>query len=179
MKPLKMKLLKTRSNIINRGTSFVEILVALAILALTIVPIYEFYTKLSEIPAVSEDIVYAEILATRVLERYGSFSYEEIEAMAGQKKDSILTMFFNEDREEDWFGEIAEYKRNLGIANEKFKGRIIVSKVDEGLLAMDIVIQWTPSSRGSGIKKLNTYTLMKFISEADLGIKCQKKEPEL
>ena len=163
----------------KKGTSFVEILVALAILALTIVPIYEFYTKLSEIPAVSEDIVYAVVLATRVLERYGSFSFDDIEAMSGQKSDNILTLFFNEDREEAWFGEIAEYKRNLGVSNNKFKGRLIVSKVDEGLLAMDIVIQWTPSSRGSGIKKLNTYTLMRFVSEADLGIKCQKKEPEL
>lgn len=166
-------------NPIQKGTSFIEIMVAMTILALSIIPIYEFYTKLSEVPAVSEDILYAEVLATRVLERYGSFSFEDIEAMAGQKTDNILTLFFEEDREEDWFGEIPEYKRNLGISNDKFKGRLIVSKIDEGLLAMDIMIQWSPSSRGSGIKKLSTYTLMKFVSESDLGIKYQKKEPEL
>ena len=174
---MRQSILESRK--VNRGTSFVEILVALAILALTIVPIYEFYTKLSEVPAVSEDVLYAEVLATRVLERYGSFSFDEIAEMAGQKNDNILNLFFDEDRQDDWFGEIPEYKRNLGVAKEKFRGRLIVSKVDEGLLAIDIVIQWTPSSRGSDIKKLNTYTLMKFVSEADLGIKCQKKEPEL
>jgi hypothetical protein len=165
--------------IVRKGTSFVEIMVAMAILALSIIPIYEFYTKLSEVPAVSEDILYAEVLATRVIERYSGFSFEEIEAMAGQKNDNILNLFFEEDREEDWFGEIPEYKRNLGISNNKFKGRLIVSKVDEGLMALDIMIQWSPSSRGSDINKMSTYTLMKFVSQADLGIKYQKKEPEL
>ena len=95
-----MKLSNKKRKYLKTATSFIEIMVALSILALTIVPIFEFYKKLSEVPAVSEDVVYAEILATRVLERYGSFSFKDIEKMAGQKNDNILSLFFNEDREE-------------------------------------------------------------------------------
>jgi len=160
------------------GTTFIEIMVAMTILALCMVPIYEFYTRLSEVPAVSEDILYAEILATRVLERYGSFSYSEIKEMT-TPVENILEPFFEEDREEDWFGEIPEYRRNLGIPKNKFQGSLIISKVEKGLIAIDVVIKWSPEFRGSNIKKVSTYTLMKFISETDLGIKYQKKEPNL
>ena len=161
----------------RQGTTFTEIMVALAILALTIVPIYEFFTKMSEAPAISEDTVYAEILATRILERYGAVPYEELEAMSAN--GGVIDELFEDDRKDDWYLAIPQYKQNFGIAKGKFKGQIRVTKIEEGLLCLDVIVTWKPSERGAGIKGTFSYALMKFVARSDLGIVYQQKEPEL
>ena len=159
------------------GTTFTEIMVALAILALTIVPIYEFFTKMSEAPAISEDTVYAEILATRILERYGAVPYEDLEAMSSNS--GVIDELFEDDRKDDWYLAIPQYKQNFGVAKGKFRGKLKVTKIEEGLLCLDVIVTWKPSERGAGISGTFSYALMKFVARSDLGIVYQEEEPEL
>ncbi len=161
----------------NRGTSFTEIMVALAILALTIVPIYEFFTKMSQTPAISEDTVYAEILATRILERYGAVPYEDLEAMSSN--GGVIDELFEDDRKDDWYMAIPQYKKDLGVAKGKFKGKLTVTKIEDGLVCLDVIVTWKPSERGASISGTFSYALMKFVARSDLGVAYQKEEPEL
>lgn len=162
----------------REGTSLTEILVALAILALCVVPVIEFYARVGEAPAVSEDKVYAEVLATRILERWGSLPYDDLEALAGQRKDGVVDALFEDDRKDDWFGAIPEYKTDLGLSRKYFTGSLLVRKVDEGLLALDATIRWRLDGRLAADRDYS-YALVKFVARADLGVAYVKGEPEL
>jgi len=163
----------------RRGTTFVEIMVAMAILVLCVIPIYEFFTKISEAPALSEDAVYAEILATRVLERYGARRYEDLETMAMTPNGNVVEELFDDDRKDDWYMAVPEYKQNLGVAKNKFRGSLTVGKIEDGLLSLDVVVTWEPSERGADLTGTQSYALMKFVARSDLGVAYQQQEPEL
>lgn len=163
----------------RRGTSFVEILTATCILCLCLIPIVRFYTRVSEIPAVSEDRTNAEILASRILERWGSRSYEELVAFDGQEKTDVLAELFEADRGEDWWSEHPEYARNLGIERKYYKGSLRIRKLAEGLLALDAIVRFQTSARGASAETERTFALVRLVSQSDLGVAYVAGEPEL
>lgn len=163
----------------RRGTSFVEILTATCILCLCLIPVVRFYTRVSELPAISEDRTNAEILATRILERWGSRPYEELVALDGQEKADVLDELFEADRDGSWYGDHPEYARNLGIERKYFRGSLRVKKLADGLLALDAIVRFKTSERGAQAKTERSFALVRLVARSDLGVAHVKGEPEL
>ena len=163
----------------RQGTTFVEILVAIAILALCMIPIIEWYTRMAVVPAISEDKAHAELLATRLLERYASLSFEQLEALVGPTRTGALAELFDADKQAPWYQELPEYASSLGIGRKHYEGRVTVKRLAEGLVAIDVVITWDPEKAGARISHDYSYSLTRLVSRADLGVAYVDGEPEL
>ena len=82
-----------------KGSSFIEILIAMAILSLCIAPIYHLFSGLSSTHALSEEQVYAEVFASRILEHYSALPYFELAAIS--EKENVMEKLIEEDKDDD------------------------------------------------------------------------------
>jgi hypothetical protein len=137
----------------------VEALLVAAILALVGLPIMGLISTGSREGALSEDYLFAEALASRLLEEWIAIPYDKLDEMVPQK---VVTT-----------GSGAEvqgvpgqpFKQNLK-APEGFSAALEVVRVKEGLLALEVTVSWqVPRERGQ-----RKYPLFRLRAKPDLAI---------
>jgi len=160
----------------NRAVSFVEISIAITAIVLTVIPLVEFSRSVLVAPVAPEDFCYAECLALRVIERYRAESFDVLKRMQGQQITSIVEDIFKRHRGEDWYLTFPEFKQNFGINTKKFSGSLRVTELDEGLLALDVVIRWKILRNEHTAELDRHYALTRLICDPELGLRSKRQE---
>ena len=160
-----------------KGSSFIEILIAMAILSLCIAPIYHLFSGLSSTHALSEEQVYAEVFASRILEHYSALPYFELAAIS--EKENVMEKLIEEDKEDNCFNSLPPYGRKIAQETRSFSSKLTVRELSPGLLCLSAEVSWTPEKRGAHVEGDFSYCLVKFVSRSDLGIIYREREAKL
>ena len=98
------------------GFAALEVLAALAILSFCMVPVMGLYGHRGPAVQLTEEVVYAETLASRILETTAAGRWSALEEAEGKKNDKVLADLFANDKREDWYVTFKEYRKKLGAA---------------------------------------------------------------
>lgn len=151
-----------------RGITFVEILMALILLSLCVVPVVGLFSRGYASAAVSEDRVYAETLASRVLEAWRGYPYEELQNLQGRTIEGVVASLFEEDLREPWFDSMPEYARNLSVGKDFFTGTLQIREVAPGLLSLEATIHYRVMHGTEEVP--NRFILLTFRAREDLSL---------
>lgn len=153
----------------RRGVSLVEIVIAIFVFVMCVIPVVGLFNLGYESASFSEDRIYAETLASRILEVWNGQTYETLAGLVGKPVDDVVQRIFNTDKVRDWFTELPEYAKNLGVGQNYFRGVLDVVEVDKGLLSLEITVQWTVLEGGKQ-GETRQYKLLGFRAREDLSV---------
>lgn len=149
--------------------TLVEIVIALVVLGLCLIPTIGLFNLGYESATLSEDRIYAETLASRVIEVWNGRTYEKLLEMVGKPDNTVVEAVFGTDKNQDWFERLPEYARNLSVGRDFFQGTLEVVEVDKGLLSLEVSIRWTVLE--GGMKgETRQFKLLAFRSREDLSV---------
>ena len=126
------------------GQAPVEIVFALLTALFAFIPLWGFFGGTDAMPRLDENGLYAEIMATRLLEDCRSWTWKQLEEAEGKVADRCLDELFRDDKRDDWYIAFKEYRRKLGVGKDDFRARRLVRKVADGLMAIEVKIAWGP-----------------------------------
>lgn len=161
----------------NRNAlSLVEIMIAVMVFGICVIPTIGLYDLGYETATVSEDRIYAENLAIRILEVWNVQPFNDLAALVGTPQDDVVTRIFNTDSKADWFAELPEYARNLGVGKNFFRGRLEVFELAPGLLSLEVSVTWEVLE-GAKEGQARTYRLLLLRSREDLSVDNGERAP--
>ena len=117
----------------RRGLSLVEVLIVVAIMSTVALPVLSLISTGSREGALSEDFMFAEVLASRFLEEWGSQSFESLDALVprtitakGAAPDALPAR---------------PHTETLSCP-PGFAAELTLKRVREGLLSLEVTVQW-------------------------------------
>lgn len=154
----------------RQGIGLVEVLVAVAIVALVGVPILATVGTTVQETAVSEDYMFAEALAQKVLAEAMSRPFEEL----GKDLPHWEVIGGIPERDAGRTARMPAYRANLE-GPESFKGQLVIDELARELYRYTVTIEW-PVVPGSG--QMRRYVLLRLRCPHDLSARVRFPDTE-
>ena len=145
---------------LRAGFTIIEILIALAILVICFIPVSTLLRTSSTQTAFNDYYVVAHIRATRILDIFSSYSFDELTAMNSEATHGHLVQV---GANEPALPPEYEIKLAEGSYAEKF----YFTPIEAGLGKLEVVIRWR--FRGAG-EEFKSYKLEKLVHKRDLSL---------
>lgn len=145
-----------------KGFTAIELMLALVILSLGLMPVFGMMTAGTRQSHFSEYSLFASARAHRIIETFTTFDYRHFESMGDEADLDISKAIFGEDPPLP-----AEYLAKLD--RDGYSETASWKTLDNGLGVITVVIEWTfPADAEGRGGKPHTFTLKRFISQPDL-----------
>ncbi|MBI4862480.1 MAG: hypothetical protein HY815_19800 [Candidatus Riflebacteria bacterium] len=144
----------------GRGFSLVEALIVAGILAALGIPILGLIFAGSREGALSEDFMFAEVLASRYIEEWSSQPFHKLDALVPRKMVTAGGASMPVP------GTGGTTHREALKTPEGFDARLELARVKDGLLSLEVTISWqVPRERGA-----RRFALFRLKSNPNLGL---------
>jgi hypothetical protein len=152
------------------GVSSLEVLIAAVLSTILGLGMFALVTQGTREAAASEDYMFAEAVAQRVLADAMSLPWDELEEQLGVV-DGVWTEVAREQtlREEDLALRSAfqEYGRNLGTEEQGLEVSCQAQQVAPGLVAFEVSLSWPAGPAGRGRRR---YAVMRLRTRKDRAV---------
>jgi len=152
-------------------------MIAILILAVSIVPLIELFTGGREQAHMSEHRIYAELLCSRAIEECATRPYGFLYRCAGNRGDFFRAGsdkgLLDQDKKDGMFSQFEEYEHNAWKGPAPITSDLTIEPVGDGpgagIMAIMIKARWG-DIRAVGLKDSN-YSLLRLRTKRDYGLR--------
>lgn len=146
-----------------RGMNFVEVAIAIVVLALGLMPIFSMMMSGTRQSAFTEYHLFASVRAQRIAEELLTFSSRNFAAVeeAAVEPKALLAAITSQDGA---FPE--EYVSKL--ATGSYAEKVLVRRLDDGLYMLDVTVTWAFPAERPGLERAHEFTLHRTLSRPDV-----------
>lgn len=143
--------------------SFVEIAIAIVVLALGLMPIFSMMMSGTRQSSFSDYHLFASVRAQRIVEELLTFSSENFATVAESAVEprSLVAAITSRDGAFP-----AEYVARLKPGS--YSEKVLVRRLDDGLYMFDVTITWTFPAEKAGLERAHEFTTHRTLARPDV-----------
>ena len=147
----------------------VEIMIAVFVLVIALVPTIGMFTASRESAHMSEHSIYAELLVARACEELAARPYGHLVKQPASWGDVLNAKLKSFDAGLPGIADFKEYVHNAWRGADPIRSKVTTAKVEDGLMSIRVSTAWG-DVRAVGVKQ-STYHAVRLRAQRDYGLR--------